>query len=308
MSYLMSPVQKARLTLDYLNANGGELPEEVVDRFLIVTIKESNFLSSVKTVKMNSRTYRVPTWEFGSRALHVRTRGQALADAKRTTPTTAGPTITAYDYGAEIVLERENLESGVEGSGMINLIMRELMKRVKEDAAEIAIKSNTGSGDADLANFNGYYTAVTTNTVAAGTTRLSRTNATSLFKTVPSQFRSANSTIRTSVNALIDYSNSIGDRPTQLGDRALGKWYDEWQGKKIVGDQEFPENLGGGTNETIAICANEKNYCVGFHRQITADNDKDIRAGTIFVVFTVRMGAAWAVEKAAAKMTGLLAS
>jgi len=307
MSYLMSPVQKARLTLDYLNANGGELPEEVVDRFLIVTIKESNFLSSVKTVKMNSRTYRVPTWEFGSRALHVRTRGQALSDANRTTPTTAGPTITAYDYGAEIVLERENLESGVEGAGMINLIMRELMKRVKEDAAEIAIQSSTVSADTDLVNFNGFHTAVVTNTAAAGTTRLSRTNATTLFKTVPSQFRGANMTIRTSVNALIDYSNSIGDRPTQLGDRAVGQWYDEWQGKKIIGDQEFPETLAPGTN-TIAVCSNEKNFCVGLHRQITADNDKDIRAGTIFVVFTVRMGAAWAVEKAAAKLTGILAS
>jgi hypothetical protein len=308
MSYLMTPVKKARLTLDYLASNGGAMPEEVVDRFLVVTIESSDFLSSCTTRKMNSTTYRVPTWEFGSRALHARTRGQALTDGQRTTPTTAGPTITAYDYAAEITLEREDLESGVEGNGMINLIMKALQTRVKTDAAEIVLKSSTVSGDADLANFNGYYTSVVTNTAAAGTTRLSPVNMTSIFKTMPSQFQNAGLTFRTGINAVIDYQNSVEDRPTNLGDQVLqGKWMSHWHGTKVVGDQLLPQNLGAGSN-TIGVLSDEKNCNIGFHRQITSDNDKDVRAGTIFVVFTVRMGMVWSVEKAAAQLTGILAS
>ena len=308
MSYLMTPMQKARLTLDYLSSNGGALPEEVMDRFLMVTIESSDFLQSVTTLKMMSTTKRLPWMYFGSRALHKRTRGEALPDSKRTTPTTAGPTITAYDYASEIVLEREDLESGVEGSGMLNSIMRMLTERVRLDAAEIAIKSSTVSADDDLTNFNGYYTSVTTNTAAAGSTRMSPVNATSLFKTLPAKFQRPGLTIRTGVNAVIDYQNAVQDRPTLLGDNVLdGKWMAHWHGLKMKPDQLFPQNLGGG-NDTIAVVSDEKNFNIGFHRQITSDNDKDARAGTIFVVFTVRMGAVWNYEPGTAQLTGILAS
>ena len=309
MSYLITPqiVNKARLTLDYLSSTGGAMPEEVFDQFLVVTIKRSDFLQSTTTRKMKSTTYRIPTMEFGSRALHKRTRGQALTDAKRTTPTTAGPTITAYDYAAEITLEREDLESGVSGNRMLGVIMNALTKRVGTDAADIVINSATASSDDDLTNFNGFHTAVSTNTAAAGSTRLSRVNCKTLFKTLPDPAQDETLTIRTNKRALIDYTDSIGDRPTALGDEAIRRWIDYWGTVKIKGDQVVPRNLGGG-NDTLAVISNEKNYNVGFHREIENDSDKDVRAGTIIVVFTVRMGGQWAVEKHAAKLTGVLAS
>lgn len=307
--YLMTTMRKARLTLDYLQSNGGALPEEVEDRFWVLAIKNSDFLMSSKSTTMGSTTYRIPTWEVGSRALHKRTRGQALVDAQRTRPDTTGPVITAYDYAAEVVLERENLESGVEGPGMLNLVMRTLQERTSSDSAEIAMLSDTTSADVDLENFDGFIAGLTTNTASAGTTRLSPVNCTTLFKTLPSQFQKPGMTIRTGTNAQIDYGNAVEDRPTTLGDSALeAKWRPHWKGHEIKGDQHYPQNLGGGTNETVATIANEKNWWNGFHRRLENDSDKDIRAGTIFVVFTIRMGGNWAADKTAAKLTGVLAS
>jgi hypothetical protein len=307
--YLKQQMKKARLTLDYLNANGGALPEEVRDRFIVLTIKKSDFLSSVTTTNMQSQTFRIPTWEIENRAMYRRTRGQALTDAQRTRPTTTGPIITAYDYAAEVVLEKENLESGVEGPQMLNLVMRTLSDKVSQDAADIAINSNPASTDDTLVNFNGFYTGVTSNTSTAGSTRFSPVNATSHYKSLPSQFQKPGMTMRIGTNGQIDYGNAVQDRPTTLGDDELqGRWRPHWKGHEVKADQFFPQTLGGSNNETLSIVSDEKDFWVGFHRRITSDNDEDIRAQTIFVVFTMRMGANWSAQKMAAKQTAILAS
>jgi hypothetical protein len=302
-------VRKARFTLDYLNANGGALPEEVRDKFIVLAIKTSDFLSSVTTTNMNSQTFRIPTWEIENRALHRRTRGQALADAQKTRPTTTGPVITAYDYAAEVTFENENLESAVEKEQQFNLIMSTLQDKVSQDSADIAINSNTASTDDDLVNFNGFIAGITSNTSNAGSTRLSPVNCTALWKTLDTQFQRNEATIRTSPNGQKDYWNAIGDRPTALGDEAVEKMrVPLWQNHRVKSDQFFPQTLGGSNNETVATMSVEKDFWVGFHRRITAQDDMDIRSQTTTVVFTLRMGANWSAEKMAAKQTALLAS
>jgi HK97 family phage major capsid protein len=306
----LSPVKKAALTLDYLTTNDGALPEEVAQRFIIVMIEQSEFMQMVKVVQMKSTTYRIPTQEYGSRALHKATRGQALPDAKRTRPTVAGPTITAYDYKAEVTMEKEVLESGVEGKRLQNLVMMEIMRRVKEDACEIAINSDDTSSDDDLDNYDGFYTEIATNTVAGGSARLSDTLITSLVKTLPKQFRKpAMVTILTASNPIIDYKNSVGDRVTQDGDKSRStQVVSDFHGFKLVGDHEMPDDLGGSSNESVATIGDMKSYHLGFHRRIELDWDKNVREGTIFVVPSVRMGSKHAVEKGFAKMTAVLAS
>ncbi len=302
-------VRKTRFTLDYLNSNGGALPEEVRDQFIVLAIKDSDFLSAVTTTNMDSQTFRIPTWEIENRALHRRTRGQALTDAQKTRPTTVGPVITAYDYAAEVTFENENLESGVQKDQQFDLIMTTLQERVSADAADIAINSNTASSVDVMTNFNGYYTGVTSNVSLAGTTRFSPVNATGLWKALPTQFQRTGMSIRLSPNGQLDYWNAIGDRPTALGDEAVeSKRTPMWQNTPVKSDQFFPQNLGGGTNETLAIIAIETDFWVGFHRRITAQDDMDIRSQTTTVVFTLRMGANWSAEKMAAKQTGILAS
>lgn len=302
------PVQKAALTLDYLASNGGALPEQVAQQFLIVMINQSSFLQLVTSVQMQSTTYRVPTMEFGSRALHKRTRGQALPDAKRTTPVTAGPTITAFDYGAEITFQKEILQSGVEQKRLQNTIMQRITDRVKEDWVEIDINSNTGSADDDLDNYDGAYVAVTTNTVTASSGRLVPAQCKALLKTLPKQFRKKAQILGvTSVNAVVDLQDALGDRPTAVGDDAkTNEFNTRVHGVRYVGDPEFPENLGAGTDESIAVLANWKNRHVGFHQRIELDWDRDTRAQNIYAVVTLRAGGVWAVEKATAKLTDIL--
>lgn len=309
MAYLMTPTRKARLTLDYLKANGGALPEEVMDQFLIITISQSDFLKAATTRKMKSETFRIPMMKFGSRALHKRTRGQALTDAKRTTPTVSKATITAYDYGAEITLEREDLKTGVQGPAMLNMIMKRITERVKLDWAELALNSVVGSADDDLDNYDGFVAGATSNAISASSTRFSRANATALLKSIPQEHRNANLAVWTSTNAVIDLKNEMKDRWGNLGEQAIqGRWKASFDDFPVHGDMVIPQNLGGGTNETTAVMGDPKQFNIGIHQDMYVDDDKDIRAGTIFVVFTLRQGAKYAVEPSMAKQTAILAS
>jgi hypothetical protein len=110
----------------------------------------------------------------------------------------------------------------------------------------------------------------------------------------------------TSVDAELDYRNSLADRATVGGDRFIEEDTPAlYSGVPVKPVPLFPENLGPGGNRTVALLCNPKNVHVGIWRQIRLESFRDVSAGVLRVVATMRFDAKFAEEPGVAKLINI---
>ena len=125
-----------------------------------------------------------------------------------------------------------------------------------------------------------------------------------MLKTLPSEYLRDKKAMRflTSVDADLDYRNTLADRATVAGDRLLESDTPVLHGGVPVQPIPlFPENLGGGSDQTVVVLCNPKNVHVGIWRQIRLESDRDISEGTLKIVATLRFDVKFAEEPGVAK-------
>jgi len=67
-----------------------------------------------------------------------------------------------------------------------------------------------------------------------------------------------------------------------------------------------PEDLGGGNDSTEMILTDPKNVNVGIWRNIRVETDKDVSAGVVIIVATLRFDTKLAEEPAAVQVQNVL--
>ena len=140
----------------------------------------------------------------------------------------------------------------------------------------------------------------------AGTTAISRTHLKNMVKAMPSPSLRNKKALRylTSIDAEIDYRDALGDRATVVGDKYVMEDAPVmYSGIPITAVPVFPENLETGTNCTDILLLDPKNIQVGIWRDIRIETDKDISAGVLLVVATLRFDVKYAEETAVVKAT-----
>jgi hypothetical protein len=123
-------------------------------------------------------------------------------------------------------------------------------------------------------------------------------------KTLPSEYLRDKSAMRylTSVDADLDYRNTLAERATAVGDKFLeGDAPVLYSGVPVQPIPLFPENLGAGSDQTVILLCNPKNIHVGIWRQIRIESDRDISEGTLKIVATLRFDVKFAEETGVAK-------
>jgi hypothetical protein len=125
-----------------------------------------------------------------------------------------------------------------------------------------------------------------------------------MIKAMPSEFQRNKKELRylTSIQAELDYRDSLAERGTVAGD----KWLTDdapvmYGGTPVVGVPLFPENLGGGTNTTDVILTDPKNINVGIWRNIRVETDKLVSEGVLIIVATLRFDTKYNHEPAVVK-------
>lgn len=306
-------LQKAQLTLSDLTSGGGLLAPEQAKKFIRILIKRAVLLSMVTVETMKSHKKELNKIRFGSRVLRAGQPGVALGSTQRSKPD-LGPKVEldAKLIKGEVRLQNEVLEDSIEQGQLKNTVMQELSKALSRDLEELLIQGDTASADPYLALFNGILKAATSNVVAAGGA-ISKTVFRNMLKAMPSEFLANKLDLRfmTSVDAEIDYRDSLSNRMTAEGDRALGSTGGPnamvgYSGVPVVSVPLFPENLGVGSNETNVIFTDPKNIHLGLWRNITMETDKDITAGELIVVVTMRGDFKYEHEPAVVKATGVV--
>lgn len=308
-------LQKADLALADITGNNGVLLPAQAQSFIRLLIKQSKILGMATVTPLKSEKQIINKIRFGSRILRAGREGKALPDSDRTKPNFTNVEHDAQLFKAEVRITDEALEDNIEGEALKNTILTLMAEAVSRDMEEVIVQGDTTSSDTFLASFDGILKLATSNTVGGGTVALAKGVLRDMIKAMPSEYLRDKSRLRylTSVDAEIDYRDSLADRVTALGDAALGATAASamtvgYSGIPLEDVPLFPENLGGGSNTTNVLLLDPKNIDVGIWRNIKIETDRDISEGVVKVVATVRFDALYQEETAVVKATAVKVS
>lgn len=307
-------LEKADLALADITGSNGVLQTAQAQTFMRLLIKESKVMGMATVTPMSAPKQLINKIRFGSRILRAGQEAVALPLADRSKPDFTNVEHDAKLFKAEVRLTNEVLEDNIEGERLRDTIMSIMAEAVSRDMDEVIVQGDTVSADPFLAQFDGILKRATSNVVNAGNAPLSKTVLRDMLKTMPSEYLRDKGRMRylTSVDAEIDYRDSLSDRMTLVGDKALAGMGEEtapvgYSGILVQDVPLFPENLGSG-NETSALLLDPKNIDVGIWRKITVETDKNISEGVLIIVVTLRFDVVYQEETAVVKATDITVS
>jgi len=306
MSYLKnhSILEKADLALADLTAGGGILKPAQAQKFMRLLIKQSVLMRMATVIPMASPKQQISKIKFGSRILRPGQEATALSRSQRAAPDLSAVELDAHLFKAEVRLADEVLEDSIERGELRQTIMEMMAEAIARDMEELVINGDVTSSDPFLAVMNGVIRQATSNIVDAAGATLSKSLLQNMLKTLPSEHLRDKKTMRffTSVDADLDYRNTLADRATVAGDRLLETDTPVLHGGVPIQPVPlFPETLGDTNNQSVVLLCHPKNIHVGIWRQIRLESDRDISEGTLKIVATLRFDAKFAEEPGVAK-------
>lgn len=300
-------LEKADLALSDL-LTGGELVPAQAKKFIRLLIKESVLMGMGQVRPMKSKKQLVEKIRFGSRILRAASEATPLPVGDRAKPDLSKVELDAKLMRAQVNLNDEVLEDNIEQGSLRQTVMELMGERISSDLDELLANGDTTSGDAFLAQLDGMLASATSNVVAGGGNALDSDDLKAAIKAMPTEFKRNKRKLRflTGVNAETDYRDTLSQRDTNAGDKFLQQDAPiMYSGVPIMDVPHFPEDLGGGSNETNALLLDPKNILVGFWRRIRMETDKDIEAGILKIVASLRADFKYVEETAVVKIEAI---
>jgi Phage capsid family len=299
----VSLLQKADMALSDLTSGGGILQPETAQKFMRILIDESVVMKLATVVPMKSFKMEVPKIRFLNRILRAGQEGTALAVGDRAKPNLTNVELDASLFKAEVRLPNEVLEDNIERDQLKQTIMQLMGEAISRDMDEVVVQGDPTSADPFLANLpaGGMLYQSQSNIVDAQTQTLNKNVLKSMLKSMPTPFLRNSTLLKylTHNYAEIDYRDTIASRQTPGGDAYLLESGEaSYSGIPVVKVPLFPTDLGGGTNCTDVVLTDPKNVTVGIWREIRMETDKDISAGVVIIVASLRFDMRFAEETA----------
>lgn len=307
----MSLLAKADLALADLTSGGGVLQPETAQKFMRILINEAVLMKQATVIPMKSMKMEIPKIQFGSRILRAGSVGVALSAGDRAKPDLSNVELDAELFKAEVRLPNEVLEDNIERDQLKQTIMQLMAEAIARDVDDLLVNSNTASTDPFYTQFaaGGILQQSVSNIVDAQNALLNKQVLKAMMKTMPTQFLRNREMLRfmTSVHSEIDFRDSLASRQTPGGDAFLTQaGSSAYSGIPVQDVPLFPESLtstygSAPTDTTNVILTDPKNITVGIWREIRLETDKDVSAGVVIVVASLRIDAKYAHEPAVVK-------
>lgn len=300
-------LEKADLALSDL-LTGGELVPAQAKKFIRLLIKESVVMGLGSVRPMASKKQLVEKIRFGSRILRSASEGQPLSAGDRSKPDLSKVELDAKMFRAQVNLNDEVLEDNIEQGSLRQTVMELMGEAISRDMDEIVVNGDVSSADPFLAQFDGMLAAATTHSVGGGSNAIGSDDLKAAIKAMPTQYIRNKKNLRflTSVDAETDYRDLLSQRATVAGDKFLLEDAPVmYSGIPIMDVPMFPENLGGGNNQTNIVLLDPKNIMIGFWRKVRMETDKDIEAGILKIVASMRFDFKYVEEDAVVKVTAV---
>jgi hypothetical protein len=298
-------IEKADLALSDLSSDGGYLTDQQADEFIRLNIKESVLLGQIAVMPMRGPREERDKIRFAGRVLHPGSPGTALPVANRSKPDLSKFTLDAQLFKAEVRMNDEILEDQIERGTFADTVKELLAGACARDIEYVAVQGDTGSATPVLAVLDGFIKQVVTNTVNAASAHLNKDILKAMLKTMPDEFaKTERMRFYSNRQARIDYRDSLANRATELGDVKILQ--DERTDRTMYMDMpieyipEWPD-----TTSTSVLLTDPMNMCVGYHRRIRFETDRDVSAGVNIVVATIRFDVKFEEETATVKATSV---
>ena len=296
--------EKAALALADMTAGGGILKPAQAQKFMRLLIKDSILMQLCTVVPMVSPKQQISKIKFGGRILRPGQEATALGVADRSKPDLSQVELDAKLFNAEVRLSDETLEDSIERGELRQTIMEMMAEAISRDMEEVIINGDVASADPFLAVMDGTLKQATNNVVDAAGNPISEDLMSDMLKTLPSEHLRDKKAMRflTSVDADLDYRNTLAERATAVGDKFFeGDTAVLYSGVPVQPVPLFSENLGAGNDQTVILLCNPKNIHVGIWRQIRVASFPDISEGTLKIVAILRFDVQFAEAAGAVK-------
>jgi hypothetical protein len=313
-------IRKADLVVGDLTANGGYLNPEQSNAFIRKLLVAPTLLAQVRRVTMSAPIRKINKISFASRILRPGAGGTgtittALSPSDRAKPTTEQIQLITHEVIAEVRLPYDVIEDNIEGGnvgtfneggnpamsgGFRDTIMTLIAERTAIDLEEQAILGDTTSGDAYLAQTDGYLKRIVSNVVDGGSQTISRTLLKNGMKTLPSQYRRNRGALGhfLSTEQEIEYRDTLAARETAGGDAQYQSTAPVYgSGSPIIPVPLMPGSSG--------ILTNPLNLIFGVQRDIMMETDKIITDRVYVIVVTARIAVQIEEEAAAVKYVNI---
>ena len=301
-------LEKADLALADLTAGGGLLQPAQAQKFIRILINEAVILKQATVVPMRSPKQIIEKIRFANRILRSGSEATGLAPADRATPNLSQVELDAQLFKAEVRLNNEVLEDSIERGQLRQTIMQLMAEAIARDVDEVVIQGERGSTDPFLGKLDGILKQARSNLVDAQLQTANKGVFRDMLKTLPHPFVRNKKLLRffTSINAELDYKDSLSERATAVGDKYVEDDVDaSYSGVPILDVPMFPEAQGPGANATSVLLTDPKNINVGIWRNIRVEVDKIVTDGVLVIVATLRFDVKYAEETAVVKAVNL---
>lgn len=298
-------IRKAAFTTTDLTTGGGLLAPQQAKKLIQLIRFPPTFLKLCRMVAMRGPTERIDRITFGSRILHAATENTNLAANLQATPTTTKLELAAKLFKSEVQLTYDALQDSIEGGMGVrgnmfeNTVFQMIGSKLAEDIEEILMLSDTGNAGLhnDLQQLDGWLKlARDQNTYNHGGAAINKALYKNTHLALPKAYRrnKAQLLFVQSPNADIEWADEQADRVTTTGDAVV--WGARGFGLPAYGVPTFvcgvmPEESGASSNLGQILHTHPKNAIAGIWRNIFMEVDRDIRAGALIVVCSVRIDA-----------------
>ncbi|HET9622031.1 MAG TPA: phage major capsid protein [Kofleriaceae bacterium] len=287
-----------------LTAGGGILQPAQAQKFLRILINEAVVLKQATVVPMRSPKQLIEKIRFANRILRAGAEAAPLAAADRAAPNLGQVELDAQLFKAEVRLSNEILEDSIERGQLRQTILQLMAEAIARDVDEVIVQGEKGSADPFLGRLDGILKQARSNIVDAQNQTANKAVFRDMLKTMPHPFVRNKKQLRflTSVNAEIDYKDSLAERATAGSDKYLEEDVSAtYSGVPVISVPMFPEAQGANGNATSVVLTDPKNINVGIWRQIRIETDKLVSDGVLIVVATLRFDVKYAEETAVVK-------
>jgi len=301
-------VQKADMAMADMTA-GGVLVRDQRKRLMLVQIKGQVVMQRIRVTTMKRESEEIPQMTtFGTQVWYPGAEATALTLSQRSAPGFDKVTLTSKEVVCQVDFPRYVLNNQVELGGFKNTLITYLGLHTKRDFENLIINGDTTSTNTLLAMFDGMIAGATSNTYAAGAAALSTDVLDATTLTMPEEFDDdPDFAFFTNKVARSAYRKELGARSTPLGDaNQTGSKLVEYDDIPVTKVPLFPNDLGGGSNETALMYLNPKRFVFAYHENMEMNSEYNIRERTWTVVLTARIAQGYEYEPAVVKTTGIL--
>lgn len=297
-------LEKADFALSHLVSNGGLLHPTQSKKFMRLSTTDSTLLGQVTYRPMSRAREDIDQIAFGSRVLRAAQELTELAQADRTVPDISKVELDAQEFIGEVNLSDRVLEENIEQGDLRQTIMQLLGPAVGRDLEEVAINGDKTSADTFLAQLDGILVQAQSNVVDAAGAPVDDQLFHDMMKALPPRYRKNKRQLRfyTSEDAEANLRRFRAQRETALGDKYLETDTPILAaGSPVVPVPLFPEDLGPGQNQTVAVLTHPKNIVVGVRRKIRIEWERSIRRRALAIVVTLEADVKFSEEEGVVK-------